>query len=149
MPRRYQTPAPAVPPSPSSRPERGRTWRIDIPAGQELLNANQRLHWAAKARITKQLRSDAFLLAKYRKIPRLKRAHILCVYEPPTRGRGVTDVHNLTLSAKALVDGLVDAGVLEDDRDEFLVGPDMRRGKPHPNSRLVLLIIELPKETSQ
>jgi crossover junction endodeoxyribonuclease RusA len=124
-----------------------RTWRIEFPPRQELLNANQRLHYKPKGRITRQLRGDAFKLAKHHKVPRLKRAQVVCFYDPPTRGRSAAkDVHNLYPTGKALVDGLVDAGVLEDDRDEFLVGPDMRPGTPYPGGRIVLLITELPED---
>jgi crossover junction endodeoxyribonuclease RusA len=118
-----------------------------MPAGQDLLNANQRLHWAAKARITRQLRSDAFLLAKYHKVPHLERVHVFCVVEPDPRTRR-RDPGNWSVSAKALVDGLVDAGVVDDDDSKHLVGPDMRLGKPHPGGRLVLIIRELPEESS-
>jgi hypothetical protein len=47
------------------------------------------------------------------------------------------------LSAKAAVDGLVDAGVLTDDSDEYLTGPDMRPGPVEKSGRLVLHITEL------
>lgn len=134
----------AVQPRPAGDRTTGRTWTIAMPAGQTLLTANQRMHWSKRARITKQLRSDAFLMAKYAKIPALERAQVVCVYEPPPV-RGVKDVGNLAPSAKALVDGAIcDAGVLPDDSDAYMVGPDMRRGRqPHPGGRLLLIITEL------
>jgi crossover junction endodeoxyribonuclease RusA len=118
-----------------------RTWTIALPAGQKLLNANDRLHWAAKARIVKQLRSDAYLLAKAAKIPQLKRARIDCTYERPDRRR--RDAANWSDTAKPLVDGLVDAGVLVDDDSEYLDGPFMHIGDVHPGGRIVLEITEL------
>jgi crossover junction endodeoxyribonuclease RusA len=123
-----------------------RSWRIEFPPRQKLLNANQRMHHQPRNRIVQQLRGDAFKLAKFHKVPQLKRARIVCFYDPPTRGRpAAKDVHNLYPTGKALVDGLVDAGVLEDDCDEFLEGPDMRPGTPFPGGRVVLLITELPE----
>jgi hypothetical protein len=117
-------------------------------AGQELLNANQRPHWAVKARITKQLRSDAFVMAKYHKVPPLQRARVFCIVQPSPQTRR-RDPANWAPSAKALADGLVDAGVLPDDDSKHLIGPDMRLGEPYPGGRLVLLITELPEsETS-
>jgi hypothetical protein len=121
-----------------------RTWRIEMPVGAELLSANHRFHWRQKARITKQLRTDAFWLAKAAKVPPLKRVHVTCIYQPP-ESRGVRDVANLAPSAKAAVDGaLVDAGVIPDDSDTYMTGPDMRRGEACPGGRLVLILAELP-----
>lgn len=124
-----------------------RSWRIEFPAQQDLLNANQRLHYQRKAAIVRQLRRDAFLLAKAAKIPRLKRARIDCFYEPPDRRR--RDAANWADSAKPCADGITDAGVLTDDSSAFLEGPFMHIGDQHPGGRLVLLITELPEsETS-
>lgn len=122
----------------------GRTWSLQMPAGQELLTSNQRLNRYKQARIVKQLRSDAYYLAKYAKVPHLQRAHVVCVYQPPPT-RGVKDVGNLAPSAKALVDGAIcDAKVLPDDSDAYMTGPDMRRStQTHPGGRLLLVITEL------
>lgn len=117
-----------------------RTWRIEFPAGQKLLNANQRLHHMAKYRITKQLRGDAFKLARAAKLPRLERARIDCIYEPPDRR--ARDAANWHDSAKPCVDGFVDAGLLMDDSSAYLDGPFMHIGEPHPRGRLVFVITE-------
>lgn len=111
-----------------------------------LLNANQRLHWRKKAPLTRALRQQACVLAKQAGIPTLGRAHILGEFRPPDRRR--RDVANLYPSFKAAIDGLVDAGVLEDDDDTHLVGPDMRLGKVHLGGQLILHITELPKVTA-
>lgn len=122
-----------------------RSWRIEFPPRQELLNANDRLHWRPKNRITQQLRGDAFKLAKAAKVPPLKRVHVEGIYEPPDRRR--RDVANLYPSFKAAIDGaLVDVGVLPDDDSKHLLGPDMRLGEPYPGGRLVLIITELPED---
>lgn len=133
---------------PSEVPDPTRFWELFMPAGMDLLTANQRLHWAAKSRVTKDLRWTAYLLAKQTRIPALKRARIWCVYQPPGT-RGIRDVANLAPTAKAQVDGLVDAHILADDSDQYLVGPDMRRGATHAQGRLVLLIAELPPLTQE
>lgn len=136
-----QPPAPAVAPSPSSRPERARTWRIEFPPQQKLLNANDRIHYRTKATIVRQLRRDAFLLLKGAKVPHLNRARIDCVYEPPDRRR--RDAANWHDSAKPCVDGFVDAGLLADDSSAYLEGPFMHIGDPHPGGRLVFVITDL------
>jgi hypothetical protein len=133
-----QTPARASEHAAGGQP---RTWTVALPAGQKLLNANQRLHHMAKYRITKQLRSDAFKLAKAAQIPRLKRARIDCTFEPPNRR--TRDAANWHDTAKPLIDGLVDAGVLDDDDYTRLDGPFMHIGEVYPAGRMVLHITEL------
>jgi crossover junction endodeoxyribonuclease RusA len=118
-----------------------RTWRIEFPAGMELLNANDRTHWSAKAPVTKALRWAAFCLARSGLVPQLDRAHVEAVYEPPDRRR--RDPANLYPSIKACVDGLVDARVLPDDDAAHLVGPDMRLGDVRPGGRIVLIVTDL------
>lgn len=117
------------------------TWTVELPAGMPLLNANRRIHHMARARLTRDLRQAAYLCAKNAKVPHLARAHVIAEYRPPDRRK--RDSHNLFLSAKAAVDGLVDAGVLTDDSDEYLTGPDMRPGPVEKSGRLVLHITEL------
>lgn len=89
------------------------------------LNANDRLHWAAKSVRTAAWRSHAAAAASQAEIPALQRAHITAYVSLTTNRR--SDAHNWYPTAKACVDGLVDAGVIPDDRDEYLLGPDMRR----------------------
>jgi len=120
-----------------------RTWRVELPAGLELLNANDRdSHWARRKRITGALREAAGWMARCQRVPHLERAHVLAVYEPPDRRR--RDPANLQPSFKACVDGLVDAGVVPDDDSEHLDGPDPRLGHVHPRGRIVLHITEVP-----
>lgn len=109
----------------------------------ELLNANDRNHWARHHRVTRHLRYTAAWLTRSQHIPALGRAHIVAVYEPPDRRR--RDPANLYPSVKACVDGLVDAGVLPDDDAAHLEGPDMRLGarERHGLGRLVLHIREV------
>lgn len=137
-----QAGSPAPEGAPPARPAfLDRQWRIEFPPGQELLNANDRHHWSKRGRITKQLRSDAHLMARYLKIPRLERARITCLYEPPdTRRR---DAGNWYPTFKAQIDGLVDAGVLADDDHTRVDGPHMYISDPFPRGRVVLIITEL------
>lgn len=121
-----------------------REWTVQLPAGLPLLNANQRLHWRRRAELTKNLRTLVWLLARDAGVPALRRAHVVAEYRPPDRRR--RDVHNLYPSAKAAVDGLIDAGVLPDDSDRYLVGPDMRFGGIEPGGQLLLHITELASE---
>jgi len=108
----------------------GRSWRIDLPCGP-LLTSNQRLHHQAKARITRQLRGEATILAKAAKIPALERVQVWAWVIPPDRRK--RDPANWYPSVKAAIDGIRDAGVIPDDDAEHLVGPDMRIGIPIPH----------------
>lgn len=84
-----------------------------------LLTSNQRLHWATKARHTKVIRDMAWVLAKHARIQSMAAAEIEVEVTWPNRSRK-RDSHNLQPSAKAAIDGFVDAGVLPDDSDKYL-----------------------------
>ncbi|MER7206372.1 hypothetical protein ABT340_04835 [Streptosporangium sp. NPDC000239] len=119
-----------------------RTWTITLPAGLPLLNANGRLHHAPRARLTAAIRAAGKHATEAAGVPALSRAHVFGILHPATRGR--RDPANWYPSFKAFVDGLVDAGVLPDDDDTHLVGPDMRLGPVVKGGQLQLLVIELP-----
>lgn len=91
----------------------------------EWLSANGRFHWAAKARRTKTLRQRGFWAAKQTKASRHDRLHVTAFIQYPTGGRA--DPANSAPTVKALIDGMVDAGVLPDDDSTHLIGPDFRR----------------------
>lgn len=124
-----------------------REWRLEMPPGQELLNANDRIHWSKRNRITQQLRSDAHLMARYLKIPLLARARIDGIYQPPDSRR--RDAGNWYPTFKAQIDGLVDAGVFADDDHTRVDGPHMSIGDPFPEGRTVLIIAELEPLTQE
>lgn len=95
----------------------GRKW------GKVRMSMNDRMHHYERDRRNKvwlQLARDAAA-----NVPALDWARVLVFYRFPTAHR--RDVHNLMPTSKAIVDGLVKAGVLPDDQDEYLVGPDNRR----------------------
>lgn len=116
-------------------------YKIAFPAGTKLLNANQRLHWARERPIKKNLRDTACWLARAEKIPAMRRARMVGVFEPPDNRR--RDPANWAPSWKAIVDGVVDAGVLPDDNSNYLDGPYAELGEVHPKGRLVLYIYDL------
>ena len=119
-----------------------RTFTITLPAGMELLNANDRdSHWARRRRITGALREAAAWLARQQRIPPLARARITAVYEPPDRRR--RDAPNWYPRFKAAIDGLVDAKVLTDDSDRYVTALEMKCGERFPRGRIVLHITEV------
>jgi len=117
-------------------------YRIALPAGTGLLSANQRLTRFPQAAMTKVIREAACLMTRHAKVPRLERVHVLYIVHPESLSRR-RDPGNWAPSAKAAVDGIVDAGVLEDDNSTRLVGPDPRLGTPVKGTQLVLVITDL------
>ena len=90
----------------------------------KLLSANDKMHWAARARLTKQLRQWGYLLGREGQgVARLHltRARVEFEFTYPDRRR--RDRSNLAPTVKALMDGMIDAGLLPDDSDRFLDGP--------------------------
>jgi crossover junction endodeoxyribonuclease RusA len=135
---------------PAATPAAGpRPLTIALPAGLRLINANQRQHYRTKAKLAAAIRAAAqetvtedpaimAALAKAKPGPLFQRAHILGVLRPATARRA--DPANWYPSFKAAVDGLVDAGLLDDDDHEHVVGPDMRLGAKTKGGQLVLVV---------
>lgn len=117
----------------------GRTFTVALPVGTRLFTSNQRLHWRTRAKVTKAIRGAAMEAAFG--VPELQRAHITAVLHPHDKRR--RDPANWYPAVKAAVDGIVDAGVLEDDDATRLVGPDMRLGPIVRGTQLVLHITEV------
>jgi hypothetical protein len=137
-----------APDTPATETGRPRSWRLELPAEITLINANDRMHPAKRSPYIKVIRNAAWAMARHHKIPPLERAHIFYVVHPDTKGRR-RDPGNWSPSAKAAVDGLVDAGVLPDDDHTRLLGPDPRIGTPVKGSQLVLWITDLDQMTDQ
>lgn len=111
----------------------------------QLINANDRDHWRKSAGKTATIRSVARGQAKG--IPRLGKVKIKVIYYAPDNRR--RDTTNLFPSVKAAVDGIVDAGVLKDDSDKFVVGYEILRGAHNiPKGQLTIEIIEVEDEFS-
>lgn len=86
---------------------------IVLPYTKPPLTANQRLHWAQKARLTKQIRRDTYLLVRSAGLNTSDRITVRLEYYPRDRRR--RDPSNLMPTQKAAVDGIVDAGLVPDD----------------------------------
>ena len=94
-------------------------WTLQFPYERPPLNANQRLHWANKARMTRKVRETTALLARAEKIPpcsRIKVRLLWCVTDKRRR-----DPSNVVPTQKPMVDGLVDAGIVPDDTPEWVI----------------------------
>lgn len=115
------------------------TITVTIPAPCEWLNSNQRLHPQQKARRSRTWR-DAAKAAAQGLPPFACPVRIIAHVQKPIRNR--FDPGNWYPTAKACVDGIVDAQLLADDDYRHVEGPDMRRGEPGP-AALILTITPL------
>lgn len=118
-----------------------RTWPLTINRPAPWLNLNDRLHWAPRSARVKQWREATALYARSAKLPTgLERVRIQAWFRFTDRRR--RDVHNWAPTVKAIVDGLVDYGLIEDDNDDHLIGPVLHRGEPHRVGLVALMIEE-------
>lgn len=89
----------------------------------KLLNLNSRDHHMPRAAAIKAWRQDAYWEAKAARLPHLERCSIVVT---PFQARSVlADCGNHILSAKSVIDGLVDAGVLDSDDGEHVTSLTM------------------------
>lgn len=95
------------------------TYTLTFPWPRPPLSANDRLHWARKSRLTKEIRTTAFMLARNGRIPAMGCCQVQLVWTVTDRRRRDSD--NTYPTFKAMCDGLVDAGVVPDDTPEFMV----------------------------
>lgn len=100
------------------------------------LSLNDRLHFRANAERVKFWRELAGLSA--RGLGRYPAGRVVIVYRFPDDAR--REVSNLQSTSKAIVDGLVDAGIFPDDSDDLMVGPDNRRDPVNGPHRATVLI---------
>jgi crossover junction endodeoxyribonuclease RusA len=89
----------------------GRTFRLVVPGRPFLLNRERKLHPRARAAEVRYWRGAAKLLARH--APLLDAVTVTA--RPHVRDRIPQDVAACYPSAKAIIDGLVDAGVLRND----------------------------------
>lgn len=107
-----------------SRPPTGHV-ALWVPKAGEWLNSNDRRHRMAQAKITKAWREAAAEVAKG--LPTFERPVRIIASVWKSR-LGDYDAGNLYPTAKACVDGYRDAGLLIEDNNRYVIGPDMRHG---------------------
>lgn len=91
---------------------------LKSPWGKPPLSLNDRVHWAKKAKLTAEMREVTGWLARAARIPKLEKISVTLIwYVKDERGR---DTDNPVLTAKAVYDGLVDAGVVPDDTPKYM-----------------------------
>lgn len=114
---------------------------ISVPAPTEFISANDRRQRYHHARVVKEWRQAATWAAKAHRLPSFgdQLVRITATVHKPHARR--YDAGNYYSTAKACVDGLRDSGLLVDDDNDHVIGPDMRRGAADKvNPRLTLEI---------
>jgi crossover junction endodeoxyribonuclease RusA len=94
------------------------------------ISANDRLHWAEKARRTKVLRQYGHAVALAAGARDLGVSHVAAFIGYPRNGKA--DPANAAPTVKALIDGMVDAGAWPDDDSTYVLGPTYLRGEKCP-----------------
>lgn len=93
------------------------TVTLTFPEPAKRLSMNDRLHWASKANVVKLWRHTADLSAR-RLIPPQEPCFVRVTF--PVIDARRRDSDNPAPTVKAIVDGLVDAGVWPDDSPEWV-----------------------------
>ena len=106
-----------------TRPRTRRMITIEFPMPCKPLTMNQRMHWAQKAKATKAWREASYIAAwKFDgswRPPQLPRS--IVQLDIPVRSTKVRrDPHNWYPTVKAVIDGLVDAGLWPDDNSDYV-----------------------------
>jgi hypothetical protein len=102
-------------------------WVIPLGPLDKILTANHgNRHWTYRSGLTKTWRDGAQTICKALKIPPMQHAVIHISWNPPDNRR--RDSANCYPTAKAVVDGVVAAGVLPDDDWRHVDGPYMHMG---------------------
>ena len=96
------------------------TATITFPQPAKRLSMNDRMHWAPKAKLTHEWRTAARYAAN--DLGEFPPATVHVTF--PVRDKRRRDPHNTAPTVKAIVDGLVDAGVWPDDTDQYVVVMD-------------------------
>lgn len=111
------------------------------------LTANQRLHWSTRMRRTRMLRAYAASEARNHGLAgrRLSHSVVTAVIGYPTAGRA--DPANAAPTVKAIIDGLVDARVWDDDDHTHIPRVAFERDpqkSPKGTHTVTLIIQEIP-----
>lgn len=94
------------------------------------LTMNDRDSWHRRKKLTEYYRAAGIRAAVEAGLPAMGQAHM--EYWVSYGNNRRLDPHNYMLTAKAVVDGFIEYGLLPDDSSKFLTGPDPRRDESLP-----------------
>lgn len=119
--------------------EDAEVYEIEFSFPRPPLSANRRGHWSKWAPTIAAVREEAAWLVRKAKIPAAHHATVQLHYAPGHRRK--LDAPNLTGTSKPAIDGIVDAGVVQDDSDGYVTElmPKIHR-PPEPGPRCWMTI---------
>lgn len=120
------------------------SWTLTHEARPLPMNAYRRLHYHARARYDREWRGAFHLLARRARIPRLAAVTVIAA-QTCRPGPRLPDPGALFPTAKAAIDGLVDAGVIADDTGEFVRFIGMAAPERSDLDRFLLVIEPYPE----
>lgn len=116
------------------------TLTLTIPANEWMTSNGNRLHWAQVAERRRSLRRRAEIEARAQKV-RKQAGKVLAWIKVGYPTRAAADPQNAAATLKPIFDGLVTAGVLEDDSSDFLVPAYDRDPKLAPKGTHTVTIV--------
>ena len=93
------------------------SWDIDLPFTTPL-SLNDRMHHMAKAKLVALWRQSTAVAVRAAGVPHANRIKATLFYVPNSQRR--RDPDNLVASYKPAIDALVDAGVVDDDTQDYV-----------------------------
>lgn len=118
----------------------GRVVTVTLPPNLDLLNSNQRLHWATKARRTRTIRDATAWTTRALNEKPMSAAKITATIHPKTNHR--FDPHNFQPTVKAMIDGIVDAQLIADDDATRLWSVAFQAGPKNPAGTRINLTVK-------
>lgn len=115
-----------------------REWTLTLPYLVPPLTLNHSHHWTKTRVIRIGIRDAACWLAKAAKIPKLTAVTLELVYHPRDSIR--RDADNMAATMKPAIDGLVLAGVLDDDNAKHVLSTTQRVGDRRSQPKLLLIV---------
>lgn len=91
---------------------------VAFPYPSPPITANQRMHWAQKAKLTKRVRAETAIKCRDAHIPELGTCRVTLTWFVNTTHR--RDADNIVPTLKAMCDGIVDAGIVTDDTPQLM-----------------------------
>ena len=113
---------------------------LTIPAPAGWIRSNDHTHWRNRHSLTSQWRASAAWAANAVSTPALPAATIVATIHRADNRR--YDLDGVVPTVKACIDGLRDAGVLDEDDSRVITSLTIRDGGPWADAALVLTITE-------
>lgn len=121
-------------------------WAFLVPDTLELINSNNRAHWAVNYRKGRELRLYGYAVSKRLKIGPLKQASVTVVVHPGARTKKF-DPANWAPTAKALMDGMTDAGVWADDDSKHVLAVTYIAGARRRKTAVELRVVDVSRRS--